>query len=58
MPDNLTAAQRRQVESGRRQDLEQLVDERTQEFWVTIGKMQAQISALEEYSDRMKVLHE
>jgi len=58
MPDKLTAAQRTQIETGRHHDLEALVDERTNEFWVTIGKMKAQISALEEYSDRMKVLHE
>ena len=58
MPDKLTAAQRRQIETGRHQDLEALVNERTQEFWITICQMQAQISALEEYADRMKVLHE
>jgi|TARA_B110000285_G_scaffold100627_1_gene114631 hypothetical protein len=58
MPDNLTAAQRKQIESGRRQTLEQLVDERTHEFWVTIGEMKDQIKTLEEHAGRMKVLHE
>jgi len=58
MPDKLTDAQRRQKDVAYQRELAMLIDQRTQEFWVTIGKMKAQISALEEYSDRMKVLHE
>jgi hypothetical protein len=59
MPDDLyTAAQWTQIQSSKTHDLEALLNERTQEFWVTIGKMKSQISELEEYSARMKVLHE